>query len=132
MHTVNFSFDFIGLSEVFNVERDQRLNLPGYHDIVYRTRDDGRGGGGVGLFVKENISFRVRHDVSVFIPHIMESIFIEVLNEKGKTLKIVGTIYRPNTLPRADIEVFIETFCNILELVNSENKKCTLMGDMNI
>ena len=34
----------------------------------------------------------------------------------------MGTIYRPNTLPRADIEVFIETFCNILELVNSENK----------
>ena len=45
MHTDNFSFDFIGLSEVFNVERDQRLNLPGYQDIVYRTRDDGRGGG---------------------------------------------------------------------------------------
>ena len=89
MHTDNFSFDFIGLSEVFNVERDQRLNLPGYQDIVYRTRDDGRGGGGgVGLFVKENISFRVRHDLSVFIPHIIESIFIEVLNEKkteGKT-----------------------------------------------
>ena len=44
MHTDNFSFDFIGLSEVFNVKRDQRLNLPGYQDIVYRTRDDGRGG----------------------------------------------------------------------------------------
>ena len=26
-----------------------------------------------------------------------------------------NSIYRPNTLPRADIEVFIETFCNILD-----------------
>ena len=56
----------------------------------------------------------------------MESICIEVLNEKGKTF------YRPNTLLKVDIEVFIETFCNILELVNLENKKFTLMGDMNI
>ena len=47
MLTDNFSFDFIGLREVFNVERDHRLYLPGYPGVVYKTRDDGRGGGGV-------------------------------------------------------------------------------------
>ena len=55
MHTDNFSFDFIGLSEVFNVERDQRLYLPGYQDIVYRTRDDGGGGGVVSDYLSKRI-----------------------------------------------------------------------------
>ena len=34
MHTDNFSFDYIGISEVFRCDRDQRIGLPGYHDIV--------------------------------------------------------------------------------------------------
>ena len=87
MHTDNFSFDFIGLCEVFNFERDQRLNLPGYQDIAYRTRDDGRGMDGVGLFVQENISFRVTHDLSVFNPHILWNKFLLKYSMRREKLK---------------------------------------------
>ena len=35
--------------------------------------------GGVGIFVKKNgISFKIREDLSRFIEHVVESIFIEV------------------------------------------------------
>ena len=35
-----FNFDYIGLSEVFSCEKDARLNLPGYHKLILRTRSD--------------------------------------------------------------------------------------------
>jgi len=34
IHTDEFSFDFIGVSEVFRCDRDQRIRLLGYHNIV--------------------------------------------------------------------------------------------------
>ncbi len=78
MHGEDFAFDFIGMSEVFGKYKDDRINLPGYHNILTKTREDRRGGG-VGIFVKENINFRIREDLSTFIPHVYESIFIETL-----------------------------------------------------
>ena len=49
IHSDEFSFDYIGISEVFRCDRDQRISLPGYHDIITRCRestDDLWGGGG--------------------------------------------------------------------------------------
>ena len=41
-------------------------------------------------------------------------------------------IYRPNTFPLADIDIFTTTLVGVLDMVNSENKKSIIMGDMNI
>ena len=43
-------FDAIGISEVYNCERDTRLHLTGYHELITRTRPNSSRGG-VGLFV---------------------------------------------------------------------------------
>jgi len=42
-------------------------------------------------------------DLRVFIPHVYESLFIEMENECDAKL-IAGVIYRPNTSPRADVD----------------------------
>ena len=124
------SFEFIGLSEVYKCESDTRLLLPGYHPLITRTRNlDNRGG--VGLFIRSNIKFTIREDLSVFIPHIFESIFIEYISIKKKRC-VVGVIYRPNTPPKADIDVFMHTLNDIVDLINTENKQCLIMGDMNV
>ena len=49
LHSESFSFDVIGISEVFDCTKDQRLNLPGFHNLITRTRKDNIRGG-VGLF----------------------------------------------------------------------------------
>ena len=85
VHSDTFSLDFIGLSEVFSCDRDLRLRLPGYHNLISRTRSDG-GRGGVGLFVKDKINYKIREDLSCFIPHVFESLFIEVISN-SKTHK---------------------------------------------
>ena len=51
-----FAFDFIGISEVFKCDLDQRINLQGYHPLISRHRgDDTRGA--VGLFIKQNVKY---------------------------------------------------------------------------
>ena len=132
MHGEIFSFDFIGVTEVLECDRDTRLKLPGYHSLITFTRnDDNRGG--VGLFVSENITFNVRDDLSVFIPHIYESLFIEIdTSENNHDKNIIGLIYRPNTQPKADIDIFSSTLQDIMDIINNEKKSCLLMGDFNI
>jgi hypothetical protein len=132
IHTDNFSFDYIGISEVFRCDREQRIGLPGYHDFVTRCRgdnDDCRGG--VALFIKETVDFKIRNDLSVFIPHVYESIVVEISPVSGKKI-IVGVIYRPNTAPRADMDIFTTTLHGILDQINMEHKLGVIMGDMNV
>ena len=132
LSTERFSFDFIGLTEIFKLKEKMAYELEGYHELEHASRntdDDGRGG--VGLFIKENISYHPREDLSIFIPHIIETFFIEIgsINTKGT---IIGVIYRPNTYPKADIDVFNETLRELLSMVNREKKSVILMGDMNV
>jgi len=75
LHGESFAFDILGITEIFKCVDDTRLSLPGYHPLIMRCRDDGARGG-VGLFIRENINFIIREDISVFTPHIFESIFI--------------------------------------------------------
>ena len=69
--------------------------------------------------------------MSTFIPHVFEIIFIE-FGDNSKTLKIVGVIYRPNTLPKADLDIFSHTLFEQMDIINNEHKQAIIMGDMNI
>ena len=132
LHTKQFSFDFIGISELWRCAGDSRLHLPGYTKLISRNRDDDSRGG-VGLYVKDNINFTLRNDLSVFIPHVFESLFIEISsNSKSCPNKIIGVIYRPNTQPRADLDIFTTTIRDIIDIIDNERKHCIMMGDFNI
>ena len=132
LHSDKFSCDYIGISEVFRCDRDQRIRLSGYHNIITRCRDPTDGcRGGVALFIKDSLTYKIRDDLSVFIPHVYESLFVELKPKGGKTT-IVGVIYRPNTFPLADIDIFNTTLFGIMDQINFENKKGVIMGDMNI
>ena len=100
-----FLFDVIGLTEVFKIPECISFNIRGYHCLQFQTRsdtDDGRGG--VGLFINSKFTYVKRDDLSVFIPHVIESVFFEIQINERKTI-IVGVVYRPNTQPRADIDI---------------------------
>ena len=128
--TDNFSFDFIGISEVFRCDNEACLSLPGYHTLITRTRDDDSRGG-VGLFIRDKINYKIREDLSVFIPHVIESLFIEIDSNKNNP-SIIGVIYRPNTPPRADVDIFSSTVCDLLDQINRERQGSVIMGDCNI
>ena len=45
LHNESFSFDFIGISELWKCEGDFRLNLPGYHKLLLQNRQYHERGG---------------------------------------------------------------------------------------
>ena len=130
IHGTSFSFDVIGISEIYKCRDDSRTSLSGYHNLISRCRDEGSRGG-VGLFIKSSINYNIREDISVFIPNICETLFIEIVNNNGRNV-VVGVVYRPNTEPHADIDIFSSNMEHIMDTIQHENKHCLIMGDMNI
>ena len=130
MHVNSFSFDIIGISEIYKTHNDPRISLEGYHNIISKCRDDGPRGG-VGMFIKSTLNYKIREDISVFIPHICETLFIEMINDSVRNI-VVGVIYGPNTEPLADIDTYSSNLEHIMDTIQRENKQCMIMGDMNI
>ena len=60
-----------------------------------------------------------------------ESLFVEIENSKGRNA-ILGVIYRPNSEPRADLDIYTTTIFDVMDIISKERKKCVIMGDMNI
>ena len=130
LHGTSFSFDVIGISEIYICRDDTRTSLAGYHELILRCRDDGIRGG-VGLYLKSMIHFIIREDISVFIPHDCESLFVEIINNNGRNV-VVGVVYRPSTEPHADVDIFASNMEHIMDTIQHENKLGLVMGDMNI
>ena len=124
------SFDVIGITEIFSMNKGE-CSLSGYHPLEYTTRNESNNSkGGSGMYIKNTYKYKIRHDLSIFIPNIFESIFVELTIHNRHI--IIGTVYRPNTYPNADIDVFMTTMLELQNLISKENKEIHIMGDMNI
>ena len=123
MTTDHCRFDFIGLTEEFKFYDDFNYSIQGYHAVEYNTRDNSDDGhGGVGIYVNSDMSYYRRDDLSIFIPYVIETLFIEVKLNQTKSI-IICVIYRPNSQPRADMEIFTTKLAAITTKINSENKE---------
>lgn len=125
LHTNNkFRFTVIGLQEIWNVPPNFNYELNGYKKFEFKIRDstglNSNAGGGVGLWVDSDFEYEVLNDLSIFIPKVFESIFIKVKMKKGKD-KIIGNIYRPNSEPFADFQLFLDTLKKINNLITGNN-----------
>ena len=81
-------------------------------------------GGGVSFFIKHNIDFKYREDLSLSTPE-TECIFIELTHNNKKYL--IGGVYR---VPNTDVKTFCQTINNIIEPHRSY--EIILLGDFNI
>jgi hypothetical protein len=67
--------DVICLQELWQFPNDVNFNIPGYHPLIYKLRQNGVQGGGVGIYVKNVFKFTILQDVSIFHDRLFESIF---------------------------------------------------------
>ena len=68
---------------------DQEVSLPGF-EIVRRDRKvNGRNGGGVCLYIRSNINYKVRYDLQ---SEILESLIVEITKPRSKSI-LVSTWY---------------------------------------
>jgi len=96
--TSGFLPDVIGLTEVFKIPSHLCFDINGYKPLITKTRPDVHDNrGGVGMYIKEGITSDSRPDLSIFIPHVIETMFVEVINPTSNKPTIVGSIYRPNS-----------------------------------
>ena len=88
----------------------------------------GKNGGGIGIYIKQGIKYKLRADINISTETTIESIFIELITAVGKNV-IIGVIYRP---PNNKIDSFENIMNQILGKIDKENKIGYLMGDFNI
>ena len=98
-------------------------NIPGYN-LVEKHRTISRGGG-VALYIKENLAHKERDDLSEFIEGEYESVFAEISNQNI----IVGEVYRPPATSKTE---FLAKHKEILEKITREGKRVVVGADQNI
>ena len=102
------------------------FNIHGYH-FISNSREHKLGGGG-GLYIQSDMSFKPRIDLQSSGNSLYESFFVEILHPYGKNI-IVGCLYRP---PDASLNYFNRSVEDILTAISFENKLSYIMGDFNI
>ena len=103
--------------------------MPNYHEPYQKYRIN-RKGGGVLLYVGDNIQYRTRPDLQMGQDFI-ENIFIEIESRSLNTTKnvIIGLIYR---VPDSNADLFNKELSDILQKITIENKFIYIMGDYNL
>ena len=127
-----YYFDIVALSETWLTGNKHQLDyvkIDGYKSL-FKNREHKRGGG-VGFYVKENISFTERKDLSN-IEKSIESLWIEVCGRNKNTPYLVGVIYQPN-FNESDKQDWLEKFDHLLtEIYVKWHGVLILTGDFNI
>ena len=118
--------DYILLCETFvNDDNAHLFKLPNYN-FIYKNRKI-KSKGGVAIYIRDNIQYNLREDLSIFIEGEFESIFIESINN-GQT-SIVGEIYR---IPNTSVNLSIQRYEAILQKMESSNSQVIIGTDQNL
>ena len=123
--------DILSLSETHIIndgydDNDTLYTVDGYR-FIKRNRDGGRGGG-VAVYLKDNIEWQRRSDLE---REAIENIWIEIFIPKSKSI-LLGIFYRPPGTSKYLAADFMATFNEMLTYCSSENKEAILLGDFNV
>ena len=103
---------------------DHEVCLPGF-ELVRRDRIvNDRNGGGVCIYIRCNLNFKIRDDL---ISEILENLTVEIKKPRSKSI-LVSTWYRPPDFP-------VRHFSEIEQMIGSmdaENLEYFLLGDLNV
>ena len=105
LYTLQHEFSIYAFTETwFKDKPSQFFNLPNY-TLIQKHRV-GRVGGGVCMYVKNDVIFKARPDLD-FCTQSIDSLFIEV-EQEGKNV-IVGTVYKsPDTCGKVFLDCLVK------------------------
>ena len=115
-------FDTISINETWldSTVADHEVDIDGYELI---RKDRNRNGGGVAIYVRGSINYKVRVDL---MPRELEIITVEILKPRAKSF-LINTWYRS---PDASLEVFDE-YEKCLQSMDLEDLEIVTTGDFN-
>ncbi len=103
-----------------------RFNIYGYN-FVGKHRAKSRGGG-VALYVKNELQYKIRGDPGELKEQEYESLFIEIIQKKHCNV-IVGEVYRT---PGSGLRKFLTLHKEVLKQTSQEGKFVIIGADQNI
>ena len=120
------TWEVIGLTETWlDAESEKRVSVSGYKAVcASRVK---KSGGGVAVLIRDDLTYRERPDLSIFMEGVLESTFIEIVRSGTRRNEVVGVVYRP---PGGDVSQFNEQLSKVLE--KTKNVTCYIMGDFNL
>jgi len=131
----NCAPDIICLQETWQIPNIELLSIPNYFPLECLVRHNNVQGGGVGMYFRETVQYRILKEQSVMFDKVYESIFAEVITSSKKKY-LIGSIYRPgnhsNMTQSDQFNQFIELFANSLSDLTEIYERIYLFGDFNI
>ena len=126
---LNFKFDIICITES-KIEKNVKpvidISISGYKDPESTPTESTKGG--VLIYVREDLVYKIRTDLQIYKPKQLESLFVEIVNKKTSN-DIVGVVYRH---PCMDESEFLDDHIKpLVEKLSSNNKKIYIAGDFN-
>ena len=124
---LRYNFDIIAISETgVKDELTTDFDINGYN-VKHITRKNTKSGG-VSMYIKQELDYKVLHNMTIDIENVMECLTVEIKVKTGKNI-IVSCVYRKcNT----DIKKFNDHLFNVLSNVNNVKKSFFVCGDFNI
>jgi exonuclease III len=122
-HDTNIDILTINETKLYASVNSNEVNLPGYEIIRKDRYINGRHGGGVCIYVRSNLKFKVRND---FMNDKLECLIIEISKPRSRPF-LVGTWYRPPNSPRE----LLNLFENTIDRIDAENSELYFLGDLN-
>ena len=116
-----------GLTETkLKIDQEEILRniIPGYNFLSQPSLSNA---GGVGVFVKNGISYSCREDLSS-VKEGYESLWIETQNDAEHNT-ICGIMHRH---PHGDLDSFMIHINTVIEKIHLENRYCVILGDFNL
>ena len=122
MYALKHEYDVICVNETWldNSVNNHEIGLDGY-DLIRKDRN--RHGGGVAMFIRNTINYKIRSDI---MPENLETITVEITKPKAKPF-LLSTWYRPPNMP---VNIFID-YELIIQKMDHENKEIICIGDFN-
>ena len=126
-------FDIITLNETWLTDNKKQLDyvsdIPGYAEPTFRHRQNQRGGG-VGFYVRENIKFKVRLDLTK--KYNLEALCLEFQGRNKNNAYLVLTVYQPSS-KEADKLTWLSEFESMLsDILTKWTGIVFVTGDTNI
>ena len=87
------SFDCIGITEPrlqTGVQSIANISIDGY--VIEQTPTESSKGGAL-LYINNKINYKMRNNLQIYKSKELESIFIEIIESKGKNI-IIGCVYK--------------------------------------
>ena len=122
VYASNNQYDIMCINETWLDDKvsDHEVGIDGY-DLVRKGRK--RTGGGVAVYIRNSINYKIRQDV---MPDNLELITVEIIKPKAKPF-LLNAWYRPPDMP---IEAFND-YEQCLQKMDYENKEIICIGDFN-